>query len=123
MNPSVADPNWRLDPRLSIEWRLDRVCQYLARLPLVHVRGIVFGSVARQACSIGSDTDLLVISDDLPAAIRDRIDVLGDHRDGLGEIDPVGWTEAEWRRRLDERDPFATLLAREGIPVAFRDRP
>ena len=66
-----------------LAWRLDRVRQYLARLPLDHVRGIVFGSVARQACSIGSDTDLLVISDDLPAAIRDRIDVLGELTRGL----------------------------------------
>jgi hypothetical protein len=117
MNPLAADPGWRLDPRLSVEWRLARVREYLARLPLPGVRGIVFGSVARRACSIGSDTDLLVISDDLPTAIRDRIDVLGDHRDGLGEIDPVGWTEAEWQRRLNEGDPFATLLVQEGIPV------
>ena len=45
-----------------------------------------------------------MISDDLPAGVRDRIDLLGDHRDGLGEIDPVGWTEAEWQRRHDAGD-------------------
>jgi len=49
--------------------------------------------------------------------VRGRIDLLGDHRDGLGEIDPVGWTEAEWERRVTARDPFAELLVREGIPV------
>jgi len=96
---------------------LDRVREYLARLPLVRVRGIVFGSVARRACSIGSDTDLVVISDELPAGIRDRIDLLGDHRDGLGEIDPLGWTEAEWRRRRAAADPFTALLDREGIAI------
>jgi len=112
--PDVA---WRESPSLSLAWRLERVREYLARLPLTHVRGVVFGSVGRRAFGIGSDTDLLVISDDLPAAIRERIDLLGDHRDGLGEIDPVGWTETEWRQRLAGGDPFARLVAQEGIEV------
>jgi hypothetical protein len=117
MSQQAAEPNWRLDPRLNLAWRLARVREYLGRLPLATVRGIVFGSVARGAFAIGSDTDLLVISDDLPPGIRARIDLLGDHRDGLGEIDPVGWTEREWRQRLEAGDPFAELLAREGIAV------
>lgn len=115
----TTDTSWRLDPRLSLEWRLARVRVYLARLPLAEVRGIVFGSVARETFGIGSDTDLLVISDGLPPGIRDRIDLLGDHRDGLGEIDAVGWTEAEWRRRVSA-DPFAALVAREGIAIPCR---
>jgi hypothetical protein len=117
MNRLPADLDWRSSPSLSLDWRLARVRAYLQRLPLAAVRGVVFGSVARRAFGIGSDTDLLVISADLPAAVRGRIDLLGDHRDGLGEIDPVGWTEAEWERRVTARDPFAKLLVREGIPV------
>lgn len=119
MNPSAAEASWRLDPRLSLDWRLERVRNYLARLPLAHVRGIVFGSVARRAFGVGSDTDLLVISDDLPAGVRERIDLLGDHRDGLGEIDPVGWTEREWAERR-AGDPFGALVAQEGIDVPSR---
>jgi len=111
------DDAWRESPGLSLAWRLERVREYLSRLPLTRVRGIVFGSVGRRAFGIGSDTDLLVISDELPEAVRARIDLLGDARDGLGEIDPVGWTEAEWRRRLAAGDPFARLLADEGIEV------
>jgi predicted nucleotidyltransferase len=117
MSLPAAEANWRLDPRLNLAWRLARVREYLGRLPLATVRGIVFGSVARGAFAIGSDTDLLVISDGLPAGVRARIDLLGDLRDGLGEIDPVGWTEQEWRRRLEAGDPFAELVAREGIAV------
>ena len=113
----TPDGDWRNATSLSLEWRLERVRAFLGRLPLERVRGIVFGSVARRAFSIGSDTDLLVISDDLPVAIRGRIDLLGDLRDGLGEIDPVGWTDAEWRRRIAGGDPFAALVAREGIEV------
>lgn len=90
----LAEIDWRRSPSLSPERRLERIRQYLGRLPNDFVRGIVFGSVARRGCGIGSDTDLLVISDGLPAAVRDRIDVLGDHRDGRGAIDPVSRTEA-----------------------------
>ena len=123
MHEPAADIHWRLDPRLSPAWRLARVVEFLGRLPLPRKRGIVFGSVARRAFSIGSDTDLLVISDDFPDEIRARIDLLGDCRDGLGEIDPVGWTEAEWRRRLANGDPFAALLAREGMTIPIDHRP
>ena len=121
MRQPAAEIDWRLDPRPSLERRQSRVEAFLERLPLARKRAIVFGSVARRAFSIGSDTDLLVISDDLPPAIRARIDLLGDCRDGVGEIDPVGWTEDEWRRRLAAGDPFAALLTREGIPVPPRE--
>lgn len=122
MRETLPDLDWRRSPSLSLGWRLARVRDYLARLPLDSVRGIVFGSVARRAFGIGSDTDLLVISAGLPEDVRGRIDLLGDHRDGLGEIDPVGWTEAEWSRRLAAGDAFAELLAREGIAVGRSDR-
>ena len=117
MTQPVPEADWRRSPSLSLDWRLGRAREYLGRLPLARVRGLVFGSVARRAFGIGSDTDLLVISDDLPDAIPHRIGLLGDHRDGLGEIDPVGWTEAEWHRRLAAGDPFAMLVAHEGVAV------
>jgi hypothetical protein len=119
--PQPAEADWRQSPSLSLDWRLGRAREYLGRLPLARVRGLVFGSVARRAFGIGSDTDLLVISDDLPDAIPHRIGLLGDHRDGLGEIDPVGWTEAEWHRRLAAGDPFAMLVAHEGVAVERAD--
>lgn len=109
---------WKRSPLLSLEWRLDRVRRYLDRLPLSRARGIVYGSVGRRAFGIGSDTDLLVLSEDLPRTVRGRIDTLGDHRDGLGEIDAIGWTESEWARRLADNDPFASLIKREGIVVS-----
>lgn len=113
---------WKDSPLLSLEWRLDRVRKYLNRLPLHRARGIVYGSVGRRAFGMGSDTDLLVLSEDLPQTVRGRIDILGDHRDGLGEIDAIGWTESERTRRLANNDPFATLIEREGIAVSRRPR-
>ena len=102
-------------PSNSSNQRLERVRAYLARLPLTHARGIAYGSVGRRAFGMASDTDLLVLSDDLPPTVRERIDPLGDHRTGLAEIDAIGWTEAEWQRRLSENEPFAALIQRECI--------
>ena len=101
---------WKESPLLSLEWRLDRVRKYLNRLPLARARGIVYGSVGRRAFGMGSDTDLLVLSEDLPPTVRERIDL-------LGEIDAIGWTESEWTHRLADNDPFATLIEREGIAL------
>ena len=115
---AVTSPTaWKKSPLLSLEWRLDRVRKYLNRLPLARARGIVYGSVGRRAFGMGSDTDLLVLSEDLPPTVRERIAILGDHRDGLGEIDAIGWTESEWTHRLADNDPFATLIQREGIAL------
>jgi len=115
--PSESPTAWKNSPSLSLDWRLERVRAYLARLPLTHARGIVYGSVGRRAFGIASDTDLLVLSDDLPSTVRERIDLLGDHRTGLAEIDAIGWTETEWQRRLSENEPSAALIQREGIAV------
>jgi predicted nucleotidyltransferase len=102
-------------PSNSSNQRLERVRAYLARLPLIHARGIVYGSVGRPTFGMARDIDLLVLSDDLPTTVRERIDLLGDHRTGLAEIDAIAWTEAKWQRRLSENEPFAALIQREGI--------
>ncbi|MDW8470041.1 MAG: nucleotidyltransferase domain-containing protein [Burkholderiales bacterium] len=47
--------------------RLARVRRYLAALGLRRWRAIVFGSVGRGDFTAESDTDLLVVSDELPA--------------------------------------------------------
>jgi predicted nucleotidyltransferase len=108
----------RLENALDREERLRRVRTYLAALGLRHYRAIVFGSVGRGDFVAESDTDLLVVSDELPEEPRARIDRLFDLRHLAPEIEPVGWREAEWRRREAEGDPFLERLKREGLQVA-----
>lgn len=100
--------------------RLERVHRYLAALGLERYRAIVFGSVARGDFTADSDTDLLVVSDELPASPKARVNLLFDLRDMAPEIEPIGWREADWARRDAEGDPFIGVLTREGMPVSLR---
>lgn len=61
--------------------RLARVRRYLRALGSARCRAIVFGSVGRDDITAESDTDVLVISDELPEAIRARMDLLFAARD------------------------------------------
>jgi predicted nucleotidyltransferase len=106
-----------LDPRDRAE-RLQRARRDVEALGLRRWRAIVFGSVGRGDFTADSDTDLLVISDDLPPGLRERLDVLFDARDVAPEVEPIGWREADWQRRARERDPFIAVLEREGLVLA-----
>ncbi len=106
-----------LDPRDRTE-RLRRARRYVDALGLTRWRAIVFGSVGRGDFTADSDTDLLVISDDLPADLRARLDLLFGARDVAPEVEPIGWREADWQRRAGERDPFIAVLEREGLVLA-----
>jgi len=104
------------DP-LSRDERLARVRSYLAELQLRHYRAWVFGSVARGDFTKESDTDVLVVSDELPADRQGRLDRLFDARTVAPEIEPVGWRAEEWRTRETDRDPFLELLKREAVLI------
>jgi predicted nucleotidyltransferase len=97
--------------------RFARVRSYLVALGLKHYRAIVFGSVGRGDFTADSDTDVLVISDDLPEQMRTRLDLLFGARDVAPEVEPVGWRESDWRRREAEGNPFIAVLKREGMEV------
>lgn len=97
--------------------RIARVRRYLRALGLERCRAIVFGSVGRGDFTADSDTDVLVISDDLPETVRARIDLLFAARDVAPEIEPVGWRESDWRRRAAANDQFVAVLQRDGVEV------
>lgn len=63
-----------------------------------------------------SDTDLLIISDELPKSPKDRLDILFDLRLETPEIEPIGWREDDYQRRRAAGDPFLAVLDQEGIP-------
>lgn len=97
--------------------RMARVRKYLDALALRHYRAILFGSVARGDYTAESDTDLLVVSDELPADRNERLDRLFRARDVAPEVEPIGWTEAEWGIREARGDPFLKILKNEGRPI------
>jgi predicted nucleotidyltransferase len=104
------------DP-LSREERFTRVRAYLAELRLRHYQAWVFGSVARGDFTKESDTDVLIISDELPVDLPRRLDRIFDARTVAPEIEPIGWLVSEWRKREVDRDPFVGILKREAVWV------
>lgn len=107
----------RIRNPLNREERLQQVRDYLRALGLKDYRAIVFGSVARGDFIAESDTDLLIISDELPQSLRERLDVLFRAIDQAPEVEPIGWREQDWERRKREGDPFIELVQREGLDV------
>lgn len=103
-----------LDPRDRAE-RLARARRYIDALGLSNWRAIVFGSVGRGDFTAESDTDLLIVSDALPAGLRERLDLLFDARHLAPEVEPIGWRESDWQRRARAGDPFIAVLEREGL--------
>jgi predicted nucleotidyltransferase len=99
------------------EERMVLVQRYLAALGLGRYRAIaiVFGSLGRGDFTAESDTDLLVISDELPANPKSRPDMVFTIRDMAPELEPIGWREAEWARREGEGDPFIAVPMRDGV--------
>jgi len=105
-----------IDP-LSRDERLTRVRHYLAELGLRRYQAWVFGSVARGDFTKESDTDVLVISDELPVDRKRRLDRIFDARTVAPEIEPIGWLTSEWRERQATNDPFLDILRREAVLV------
>lgn len=77
---------------------------------------LVFGSIAADTPTAGSDVDLLVVGD---VGLRESVRRLRGAQDTLGrEIVPNVWTRAEFDRRHAAGDPFlARILGGPLIPV------
>jgi predicted nucleotidyltransferase len=73
--------------------RLERAHRYLDELGPRNCRAIVFGSVARGDFTAESDTDLLIVSDELPSDPRQRLALLFGARNLAPEIEPVEWRQ------------------------------
>ena len=79
-------------------------------------RALVAGSVARGDFNVWSDVDLVIVSDELPAASRDRDALLDADRPGRVEVH--GYTSAEFGRALERGDALAREAAACGLPIA-----
>jgi uncharacterized protein len=93
---------------------LERAAGFARGLPpALGVRAVaVFGSVARGDFNRWSDIDVLVIADDLPDRLLDRLDALGP---APGGVQAVAWTPEEWHGQLARRNPIAVESANAGV--------
>lgn len=81
------------------------------RMPVVAAG--VAGSVARGDFNLWSDVDVVVVAENLPRRVPDRLELLW--RDKLGAVQPVGFTPDELRTERVRRNPLVRELAERGI--------
>jgi len=91
--------------------------QYAQRLAEVlgPLTGILYGSFAHGDFNLGSDIDMIIISDALPNHPLERMDLL--YRYVEGEIEPKGYIREEFMKMLQRGNPFATDALRNGVAV------
>jgi hypothetical protein len=96
---------------------IDKAREWAAQLPnsLAVIAVVVVGSVARGDFNKWSDLDVLVISNRLPAELRERLELLGSG--SPPGLQPIGWTQAELARRLASGDPIASEAYGAGVVV------
>jgi uncharacterized protein len=76
---------------------------------------VLTGSVARGDFNVWSDIDVLVVADELPARLPDRLALLAD---APGGIQVVGLTPAELRRAIQRNNRLVLDAAARGILLA-----
>jgi hypothetical protein len=78
---------------------------------------ILYGSMARGDYGVGSDVDILVISDDLPPNFLERLRLLSEANPTLAPIQAVGYTPAEFLQMIHRRHPTALYAVADGKPL------
>jgi len=82
---------------------------------------ILYGSLARGTYTNLSDIDLVVIAQLLPDYFMDRLDLLQRLNQGLGPIEALGYTRAEFEDMLQRGHVTALDALADGVPV-YGDR-
>lgn len=80
---------------------------------------IVFGSYARGDVHQGSDLDLIIIKNTKQKFLR-RMDAVLDLCDGEIAVEPLIYTEAEFKKMLEQRNDFLETVVSEGKVVYER---
>ena len=80
---------------------------------------IVFGSFARGDVHQGSDLDLVIIKNTKEKFLR-RMDAVLDLCDGEIAVEPLVYTEAEFKKMLEEGNDFLETVSKEGKVVYER---
>jgi len=107
--------------RTEREHAIDMASAYLSRLDGLlegFVAGVLHGSYARGDFHWGSDIDVLVIAEGLPAHPLRRLDLL--YACVEGRIEPKGYSKEEFIGLMHARNPIAIDALKNGVVLLDR---
>jgi hypothetical protein len=78
---------------------------------------VLSGSIARGEYWVGSDVDLVVISENLPTNFLERLRVLSELNPTMAPIEALGYTPEEFLQMIERRHPTALYAAADGKPL------
>jgi predicted nucleotidyltransferase len=78
---------------------------------------ILYGSMAKGTYGVGSDIDLLIISENFPHNFLDRLKLLNEINPTTAPIEALGYTTEEFEKMLRKKNPIALDALEEGIII------
>ena len=78
---------------------------------------VIFGSIAKGDFGVGSDVDILIVSDLLPKNFQKRLKILFLLNDTFAPIEPVGYTSEEFKKMISKGHPTALDAIHDGITL------
>jgi len=78
---------------------------------------ILYGSMATGNYGVGSDIDIIVVSEKLPKNFLERLRILFELNHTTAPIEPLGYTPKEFLEMITRRHPTALYAVADGKPL------
>lgn len=102
--------------KIPYKWAIEKYARKLIRN--IRPRSIVlYGSIARGEHGVGSDVDILVISDSLPKNFLERLRILSELNPSTAPIEAIAYTTSEFRAMVEKLHPTALSAIEDGITI------
>jgi predicted nucleotidyltransferase len=99
----------------------EEIKKYIEALKILKPKLVILhGSIARKEFGLGSDVDLIVVSDNLPDKIMDRIKLLYEIDETKAPLDIKGYKSKEIRKMIKKGNPLIMDAMEDGI-ILFAD--
>ncbi|RZN56546.1 MAG: nucleotidyltransferase domain-containing protein [Candidatus Methanomethylicota archaeon] len=99
----------------------EEIKKYIEALKILKPKLVILhGSIARKEFGLGSDVDLIVVSDNLPDKIMDRIKLLYEIDETKAPLDIKGYKSEEIRKMIKKGNPLIMDAMEDGI-ILFAD--
>jgi predicted nucleotidyltransferase len=99
----------------------EEIKKYIEALKILKPKLVILhGSIARKEFGLGSDVDLIVVSDNLPDKIMNRIKLLYEIDETKAPLDIKGYKSEEIRKMIKKGNPLIMDAIEDGI-ILFAD--